>query len=299
MVRLSCAAQYEGRSFSGSSSNGHAAPLAAGLTHRILPLGLVAALASLVGIGSANAQQSSDADLAKQIANPISSLISVPFQSNYDCCFGPNDASRYLLNIQPVLPVQLNEDWNVIIRTILPVISMGSPAPGIASSTGLGDTTQSFFFSPSRVVNGVTWGVGPVFLWPTGNATFGSGQYGAGPTAVILKQESGWTYGALVNHIWSYAGVRTKPDVNQTFLQPFISYAFPDTTSITLNTESSYDWVNQQWTVPINLMVGRIFRFGEQPVQLQVGGRYYAARPAGGPDWGGRFNVVFLFPARG
>jgi hypothetical protein len=135
--------------------------------------------------------QSSDSDLAKQLANPVSSLISVPFQGNYDCCFGPNDASRYLLNIQPVVPITLNPDWNLIIRTILPVISMGSPAPTIPSSTGLGDTTQSFFFSPSQPVNGVTWGVGPVFLWPTGNNVFGSQKWGAGPTGVIPETGRG------------------------------------------------------------------------------------------------------------
>jgi hypothetical protein len=150
--------------------------------------------------------QNSQSNLAKELANPVANLISVPFQSNYDCCFGPKDASRYLLNIQPVIPITLNSDWNLITRTILPVISMGSPAPTIPSSTGMGDTVQSFFFSPSRPVNGVTWGVGPVFLWPTGNNVFGSQKWGAGPTAVILKQDGGWTYGALVNHIWSYAG---------------------------------------------------------------------------------------------
>ena len=242
--------------------------------------------------------QSSDSDLAKQLANPVSSLISIPFQSNYDCCFGPNDASRYLLNIQPVVPITLNPDWNLIVRTILPVISMGSPAPTIPSSTGLGDTTQSFFFSPSQPVNGVTWGVGPVFLWPTGNNVFGSQKWGAGPTAVILKQQGGWTYGALVNHIWSYAGKSGVSDVNSTFLQPFLNYTFPDSTGIAVNTESTYDWITKQWTVPINLMVSRIFKIGDQRVQFQVGPRFYAVRPAGGPDWGARFNMTLLFPRK-
>ena len=242
--------------------------------------------------------QSNDAELAKQLANPVSSLISVPFQSNYDCCFGPNEASRYLLNIQPVVPVSLNPDWNLIVRTILPVISMGSPAPTIPSSTGLGDTTQSFFLSPSKTVNGVTWGVGPVFLWPTGNNVFGSQKWGAGPTAVILKQDEGWTYGALVNHIWSYAGKSGDPGVNSTFLQPFLNYTWPDSTGITLQTESTYNWITKEWTVPIIFLVSHVYNIGGQRVQFQIGPRFYAMRPSGGPDWGARFNITFLFPKR-
>ena len=272
-----------------------AEPAHYGLTSGLL--GVLAIIISALSTGSANAQ-SSDAELAKQLANPISSLISVPFQSNYDCCFGPKDASRYLLNIQPVVPVSLNTDWNLIIRTILPVISMGSPASTIPSSTGTGDTTQSFFFSPSQTVNGVSWGIGPVFLWPTGNNVFGSQKWGAGPTAVILKQESGWTYGILANHIWSYAGKSGVSDVNSTFLQPFIGYTWPDSTGLFLNSESSYDWITHEWTIPLNLMLSHVYNIGGQRVQLQGGVRYYAVRPAGGPDWGARFNVTFLFPKK-
>jgi len=223
----------------------------------------------------------------------------LPFQNNFDCCYGPNGAPRYTLNIQPVIPFKLNDDWSLITRTILPILSQGSIAPGIPSSTGFGDVTQSFFFSTSRPVNGVTWGVGPVFLWPTGNSIFDSQKWGAGPTAVILRQEAGWTYGVLANHIWSYGGDSMASDVSSTFLQPFLSYTFPDTTSVSLNTESAYDWIRHQWTVPINLQVARIFRFGRQPVQLGVGGKYYAVSPSGGPEWGARLNVVFLFPVKG
>jgi hypothetical protein len=134
----------------------------------------------------------------------------------------------------------------LITRTILPVVGFTSPAPGIDSEFGLSDTVQSFFFSPKAVLNGVTWGVGTVFLWPTAtDRDLGSDKWGAGPTFVILRQQSGWTYGMLTNHVWSYAdasGGSRKPEVDATFIQPFLSYTWPDSTTLTLNTESTYDW---------------------------------------------------------
>lgn len=255
-----------------------------------------ASLWSLVS-STALSQEAAADDLAKQLANPVASLISVPFQANWDFGIGMNDATRFTLNVQPVIPLSLNEDWNLIIRTILPVIDAESPAPGIEDAFGLGDTVQSFFFSPKNPVNGWILAVGPVALWPTAtDSQLGSGQWGAGPTALALKQTGPWTYGALVNHLWSYAGDDDRGAVNATFLQPFASYITRTKTTFTINAESTYDWEHGQWNVPLNFIVSQLFKLGGQPVQAFVGGRCYLEGPEGGPEWGVRAGFTLLFP---
>ena len=239
-------------------------------------------------------------DVAKQLANPIASLISVPFQLNYDDGYGADGGGSLLrLNVQPVVPMALNDDWNVISRTILPVVSQQDfPTPGY-SEFGLGDTVQSVFFSPTAATDsGWIWGAGPVLLLPTATDDFlGGERWGAGPTAVALKQSGPWTYGALANHIESFAGNDDRADVSATFLQPFLTYITPQATTFALNTESTYDWEAQQWSVPINLNVAQLVKVGPQLLQLGAGVRYWLDGPDAGPDgWAFRLNVVLVFP---
>lgn len=261
------------------------------------------AIAGLAMIPASQAQDDQAAahsgeELAKKLQNPVASLISVPFQSNFEFDGGPDDEGfRYLLNIQPVIPISISEDWNLISRTILPIIHQDDMI-GSDTQSGLGDITQSAFFSPKAPgPGGIIWGVGPVFLLPTATDNLlGAEQFGIGPTAVLLKQDSGWTYGMLTNHIWSVAGEDDRDDVSSTFLQPFVSYTTKKLTTFGLNTESTYDWEGEQWTVPLNATVSQLLKAGKQPFQLQLGGKYYAEGPDGGPDWGIRFTVTLLFP---
>ena len=238
-----------------------------------------------------------EADLAQKLANPISDLISLPIQSNLDFGVGAGDGTVWRTNIQPVIPFGISEEWNVISRTILPVVDQEGIAfagDGLDAS-GLGDITQSFFFSPKE--SSPMWGVGPVFLFPSAtDDLLGVEKWCAGPTGVVLKQDGPWTYGALFNHLWDFAGDGNRASVNATFIQPFLSYVLPTHTTLSLNTEATYDWSSDQWTVPVNLQVSQLFKVGGQPMQAFVGARYYAERPAGVPEWGIRFGLTFLFP---
>lgn len=245
-------------------------------------------------------REAAAAELARKLANPIANLISVPMQYNYDKNFGPDDeGSVSRLNIQPVIPFSLNDDWNLISRTIIPLIDQQDiPVPG-SDKSGLGDITASLFFSPRDTsARGWIWGAGPVVLLPTASdKLLGSEKWGLGPTAVALKQVGPWTAGGLANHIWSVAGDDDRADISATFLQPFLSYVTKTHTTFALNTESSYDWKNEEWSVPINLTVAQLLKVGPQILQISVGVRYWAESPENGPEgWGGRAQLTLLFP---
>ncbi len=264
--------------------------------------------------GSEKSGEDEETNLAKQLANPISSLISVPFQANEDFGYGPShNGYKFTLNIQPVIPISLTKDWNLILRTIFPIVSQHDlfyveNVPKSLhiiqnrSQDGLSDTTQSFFFSPKAPGPfGLIWGIGPALLYPTGTHPFlGTGTFSIGPTVVVLKQMGGLTAGALMNQLWSVATEEDRKSVSQMFLQPFLSYTTKTHTTFTINTESTANWNNTpgdaKWTVPLIFSISQVLKIGKQPVSIQLGGKYYVDTPRYGPDWGVRLNFTLLYP---
>ena len=264
-------------------------------------LTVMALAAGLLCVTEPATADSSDAgaDLAKKLANPIASLVSVPFQYNFDDNYGVDDeGSKHLLNIQPVAPFSLNENWNVITRTIVPLVDTDNIPTG-SSESGLGDILASQFFSPKEpTAGGLIWGIGPVELLPTASdETLGSEKWGLGPTLIGLKQSGPWTVGMLANHIWSVDGEEDRSDINSTFLQPFVAYITASKTTFTFNTESTYDWEGEAWSVPLNFYVSQLLLIGSQPISVSAGARYWADSPESGPEgWGARLVLTLIFP---
>lgn len=200
-----------------------------------------------------HAQAQSDEELAKKLNNPVSSLVSVPLQFNWDHEIGPNrDGRKFTLNIQPVVPATLNPDWTLISRVIVPIVDQHVPSLGDGSQSGVCDVTGEFFFVPSAPgPGGILWGVGPAIVVPTNTDQISGGKWALGPTGVVVKQQAGWTFGILANHLWSLGGPGAQ-DISSTFVQPFVSYTTKSAWTFGLNTESTYDWKRDQWTVPLS-----------------------------------------------
>ena len=238
------------------------------------------------------------AALAKAAQNPIASLISLPFQNNTDFGVGPDDGTKNTLNIQPVWPFALSDSWNLITRTIVPVVSQPGFGAGDDRVTGIGDTTFTAFFSP-RNSGKWTWGVGPVIVLPTGsNDQLTSDKWGLGISAVVLTQPGNWVVGSLLSNVKSVSG-GGGTDFNIFTWQYFVNYNFnhgwylTSAPIITANWEASG---SNRWTVPFGGGVGKIMKWGKQPVNLSAQAYKNIESPEFGADWQLRLQVQLLFP---
>jgi hypothetical protein len=257
--------------------------------------------ANAAAAAQANAADSTDStELAKKLSNPIADLVSMPFQFNWENGIGPLDLTRYILNIQPVVPFHLNKSTNMIVRIIAPIVSQPPPVTGGLPSSGVSDVLTSFFFSPTK--GSIIWGVGPIVSVPsTSIPTLGTEKWSAGPTAVVLKQHGGLTVGTLINQVWSFAGNVDREDVSQMFVEPFLAYTNKKAVTFTLQSESTRYWKVEgdgEWNVPINLEVAKLLSFGTFPASYQLGWGYFVVHPDNGATWKIRGAITLLLPEK-
>ncbi|WP_288143603.1 neuromedin U [Accumulibacter sp.] len=240
-------------------------------------------------------------ELAKLAQNPVGNLVSMPFQNNTNLNYGPEKKTQNILNIQPVIPVSVNEDWNIITRTILPVVSQPALYPGDDRTNGLGDTVCTAFLSPAKP-GSVIWGAGPVVQLPTNtDSQLGNRNWGMGLSGVVLHLEHGspWVYGMLVNNIWSLSDSGTGGSYNNATIQPFINYNFPGGLYLTSAPIITANWKaenSQRWVVPLGGGVGKIFHIGKLPVNTQLSAYYNVVTPDNGANWQIRAQIQFMFP---
>ena len=240
--------------------------------------------------------------LAEKLQNPIADLISLPFQNNTTFNVGPNKGAQDILNIQPVIPIHINQDWNVITRTILPLVWSPSFQPAATVPPfGLAPITFSAFLSPTQTIDGWTWGIGPIVELPTiTNKTLGSNVWGLGPAIVAVRTAHPWVYGLLVNTVFSLGGTSGPSGTRYTVttINPFINYNFGEGWFVGMSnvTTANWDAGGEKWTLPVGAEFGRLVKIANKlPVNMLVGAYYNALRPAGAGTWELRTQVTFIF----
>ncbi len=245
---------------------------------------------------------SSSEELAKESENPVAKLISVPFNSNFNFGYGDPESTQYILDIKPVIPFSLNTNWNLITRTIFPVMHQQKVSSTGQRSyiNGMSDITPTFFLSPAHPEH-LIWGVGPAIVLPTATEKqLGQGKYSIGPSIVALIMPGNWVAGFLVFNVWSVGGQSNRPNVNQLELQYFVNYNFPHGWYVTTQPIILANWTetaDNRWTVPFGLGAGRVFKIAEQAVNVSLQAYDNVKTPkAGGANWQAQFNINLLFP---
>lgn len=253
----------------------------------------------LIGVFSVTAQEdegSDEADMAKAAQNPVASIYSLPFQNNTVWGVGPYDRPQNILNIQPVIPIPIGSKINMINRIIMPVITMPSGTED-ASSTGFGDISYTMWFSPAKAGK-VIWGVGPVFqLGTASDDIFGSGEFGIGPSLVVLTMPGSWVTGAVINNVKTYGDA----EENKFLFNPFANYNF-DNFYMVSGPIITANWNapdGQKWVVPFGGGAGKVFKLGGKLPTNIAGHVYYnAVRPDGMGAWQTRFQLTFMMPTK-
>lgn len=265
---------------------------------------LTALIASSLVCGMAHAQQSGPVksgpdlgELARQSQNPVANLNTIPFQWNFYSGGGLGAQSMSILNVQPVLPLTLNQNWLLISRTVIPFVNI----PDVTGERlqGIADIQQQFYFSPTGT-GGLVWGAGPIFSFPTSNQpATQTGQYAMGATAVALAIGEKWVYGVLANNLWKIAGSDETEPINAFFLQPFLNYNLPGGWAISSAPGITANWnadTGQQWTVPLGAGFSKVTVVAKIPLNVAL--QYYgnAVRPDGAPAGLVRMQFTLMFP---
>jgi hypothetical protein len=243
-------------------------------------------------------------ELRKESQNPVASLISVPIQNNNNGGINPGNRTQDVLNLQPVIPLKVNDNWNLIIRWITPIIYQPLPAPAPFPQigvSGLGDMQPTFLLSP-RKPHKLIWGAGPIIQMPTATSRYlGQGKLALGPNVVALTMPGHFVLGVLVNNIWSVAGGGSRRDINQMLLQYFVNYNMKKGWFLTTQPILTANWntpapSGSVWTVPFGGGVGRIMKLGFQPVSINVQAYGNAVHVPGASSWTVRAQFSLLFP---
>lgn len=261
----------------------------------VLPKSVAQSAAPAPAAPAEPAGDQTSSHLTKQSQNPGAPLLSVPLQLNFNGNIGSAGRSQTLLNIQPVLPVELSQRFSLVTRWILPLASSPEATLANAATWGVGDLTSQLLFAGNW--ERVTLGIGPTFIVPTASAeSLGQGKLAVGAVLLAVYSQGAWVVGALGAYAASAAGDADRPAIHLLTLQPFINWNLGQGAYLVTAPLITYEAEGDQATVPLGGGVGKLFVMGQTPMNFSVQAFANVAHPDAGPTWQLRFTVQLLFP---